>query len=129
MSGRYLLDTNVLIALFAGEDAVVERLSVASDLFVPSIALGELHYGAQNSSRVAENMARIERLRNVSTVLSCDAGTASQYGDVKFKLKQQGTPIPENDIWIAAIALQYDLVLVTRDRHFDSVTSLEIESW
>jgi tRNA(fMet)-specific endonuclease VapC len=129
MSGRYLLDTNILIGLFANESAVTKFLREAEEVFVPSIALGELYYGACKSSRVEENMARINDLAASSVVLVCGTETAQQYGEIKNRLRQKGHPIPENDIWIAAIAMQNDLTLVARDAHFEEVDGLEIEAW
>ena len=101
-TGRFLLDTNIVIALFARETAVQQRLAEASEVFVPSIVLGELYYGARKSTRVTENLARIDEFVASSTVLPCDTATAQQYGDIKNTLRAKGRPIPENDIWIAA---------------------------
>jgi len=129
MSGRYLLDTNIVIALFADEPAVTDRLRDAKEVFIPSIAIGELYYGARRSSRVKENVTRIDAFAASNVVLSCDTETAHQYGEIKNKLRQKGHPIPENDIWIAAIALQHDLTLVTRDGHFEEVERLKVEPW
>lgn len=129
MSGRYLLDTNIVIALFAGETAIAKRLRDADEVFVPSIALGEMYYGALKSTRSAENLARIEELVSDVAVLICDRETAKSYGQVKDGLRQKGKPIPENDIWIAAIAFQHDLTLVTRDNHFGEIEHLRVELW
>ena len=129
MSGRYLLDTNIVIALFANELALIQRLGEAEEVFTPSVVLGELYYGARKSKRVKENLMRIEEFAMRSIVLGCDAETARRYGEVKNGLRQRGCPIPENDIWIAAIALQYDLTLVARDVHFGEVDGLEVEAW
>ena len=129
MTGRYLLDTNIVIALFAAEESVTQHLRVAAQVFVPSIVLGELYYGAQNSLKVAENLARIEMFRAANAILSCDATTARHYGELKADLKRAGTPIPENDIWIAAIARQYALVLGSRDQHFARVSTVTSEIW
>ena len=82
-TGRFLLDTNIVIALFANEAAVQQRLAEASEVFVPSIVLGELYYGAYKSTRVTENLARIDDFVASSTVLPCDTATARQYGDIK----------------------------------------------
>jgi tRNA(fMet)-specific endonuclease VapC len=129
MTGRYLLDTNVVIALFAGEVAVTDRLSDAEEVFVPTIVLGELYYGAHKSQRPQENLARIEECAARSVVLGCDSETARRYGRMKNRLRQKGRPIPENDIWIAAIARQHDLTLVARDTHFGEVDGLKVEAW
>ena len=129
MSGKFLLDTNVIIALFAKEPVVHERLSNADEVFVPCIALGEMYFGAYKSLRIKENLARINEFVLNSTVLACDTDTAKKYGDIKNQLKEKGQPLPENDIWIAAVAQQYDLTLITRDNHFHIIENLKIESW
>jgi tRNA(fMet)-specific endonuclease VapC len=129
MSGRYLLDTNIVIALFADESAVKERLGEAEEVFVSSIVLGELYYGARKSTRVAENTARIDDFAVRNVVLGCDTETARRYGAVKEGLRQKGRPVPENDVWIAAMALRNDLTLVARDAHFREVEGLRVEAW
>jgi tRNA(fMet)-specific endonuclease VapC len=129
MSGRYLLDTNIIIALFASETLVIQSLAQADEVFIPSIALGELHYGARKSGRSQKNLERIEELVENSAVIECDAKTARQYGDVKNKLRIKGRPLPENDVWIAALSLQYSLTLVTRDAHFQEIEALQTVAW
>lgn len=129
MSGKFLLDTNVIIALFAKEPVVRERLSNADEVFVPCIVLGEMYFGAYKSLRIKENLARINEFVLNSTVLACDTDTTKKYGDIKNHLKEKGQPLPENDIWIAAVAQQYDLTLITRDTHFLIIENLKIESW
>ena len=104
MSGRYLLDTNIVIALFAGDAAVKNHLAVAAEVFVSSIVIGELCYGAQKSGRAKVNLARIDEFAANNVVLGCDTDTARRYGEIKNALRAKGHPIPENDIWIAAIA-------------------------
>lgn len=129
MSGRYLLDTNIVIALFGKDATVLQKLAEAQEVFLCSIVLGELHYGARNSVRINENLARIETLRSANTVLACDSLTADYYGQIKASLRLAGTPIPENDIWIAAIARQYALTIVSRDKHFANVDTVALEIW
>ena len=86
MSGRYLLDTNIVIAVFADEVALTKQLA-GPEVFVPSIVLGELYYGAQKSSRIASNVARVDEFAANNSVLVCDAETARQYGEVKNELQ------------------------------------------
>lgn len=129
MSGRYLLDTNIIIALFADEAIVKSNLAQANEVFIPSFVIGELCYGARKSGRIEANLARVDELVASSTILGCDAETARQYGEVKNKLRLKGRPLPENDIWIAALALQHALILVTRDAHFQEVESLQAVAW
>ena len=129
MSGKYLLDTNIIIALFADEVAVKSNLAQADEVFISSIAIGELCYGVRKSRRSKENLERIDELVATTAVLGCNIQTARYYGEVKNKLRLKGRPLPENDIWIAALALQYNLTLVTRDAHFQEVENLQIIAW
>lgn len=129
MSGKYLLDTNIVIALFANDANVKKSFGKAEEVFIPNIVIGELFYGAWKSSRSKENITRIDELASQSAVLGCDAETARIYGEIKYSLSAKGNPIPENDIWIAAIAVQHELILVSRDSHFNAVDKLTIESW
>ena len=78
MIGRFLIDTNIVIALFADEAIVKDNLAQASEVFIPSIVIGELCYGARKSGRVEENLARVDELVASSTILVCDAETARQ---------------------------------------------------
>ena len=129
MSGRYLLDTNIIIDLLADVEAVRTRLADAEEAFAPSIAIGELYYGAEKSTHPEENAVRIEQFASVTTVLGCDTQTARQYGQIKNLLRARGRPIPENDLWIAAIARQHALTLVTRDKHFSDIEDLPTVAW
>jgi tRNA(fMet)-specific endonuclease VapC len=129
MNGRVLLDTNIVIALFAKEASVQQHLATIIEVFVPSIVLGELYYGARKSARITANVAQVDRFAASSAVLVCDTVTSQQYGEIKNLLRSKGRPIPENDIWIAAIAKQYSLTLVSRDNHFSEIDGLNIEVW
>lgn len=129
MNGRYLLDTNVIIASFAGEEGVRGGLDAADEVFLPSVAIGELYYGARKSGRPEENLTRVDELVLTSVVLACDSETARRYGEIKDALRIKGRPLPENDIWIAALARQHDLTLVTRDTHFEQIDSLNMTTW
>jgi len=127
----YLLDTNIVIAVFRQEEAIRARLDNAApgSLFVPIIVLGELRFGALKSLEVEENLRRIEGFAAESNVLDCDEEAAWLYGEIKDDLRRKGRPVPENDVWIAATALRHDLALVTRDAHFEHVAELQIGRW
>jgi tRNA(fMet)-specific endonuclease VapC len=129
MSGRYLLDTNVIIDLLANEESVKAMLGDADEAFVSSIAIGELYYGAEKSTRPQENVSRIEQFATVTTVLACDSETARHYGQIKNMPRAKGRPIPENDLWIAAVARQHGLTLVSRDKHFTEIEDLPTVGW
>jgi tRNA(fMet)-specific endonuclease VapC len=127
MSGRLLVDTDVVIALFAGEPSVIARLDRDPDLFLCVIVLGELRYGALASSRLQDNLDRLDSFSRTVPVLFCDHQTVVFYSEIRFDLRQKGRPIPENDIWIAAIAQQHGLTLLSRDSHFGQVAKLDLE--
>ena len=129
MSGEVLLDTNIVIALFSQDKKIIEELGKTETVFVPSIVMGELYYGAFNSAKAEQNIKQLDAFRDANAVLRCDALTAKRYGNIKHQLKQKGNPIPENDIWIAALAMQYELTLVSRDKHFDGIESLSLLRW
>ena len=129
MNGKYLLDTNIVIALFASDANVQIKLGGASEVLISSIVFGELYYGARKSGRAEANVQRVDELLASSAVVDCDGETSQHYAVIKNNLRLKGKPIPENDIWIAALALQHDLVLVTRDAHFQEVQNLATETW
>lgn len=129
MNGRCLLDTNIVIALLAGEKSVLEGLHQVGEVFLSNVVLGELYYGAFKSQQSRDNIERIEELAENSVVISCDENVSRKYGEIKNALRAKGRPIPENDIWIAATAMLYNLTLITRDRHFEEVEDLLTESW
>ena len=111
MSGSVLLDTNILIGILAKDEAILSRLVETEAVFLPSIALGELYFGAFKSVHPDDNAQRIDRLAASTAILYCDGTTALHYGRIKTGLRAKGRPIPENDIWIAAIAQQHDLTV------------------
>lgn len=126
---RFLLDTNAIIALQREDEAVKKLLTAATDVFVPVVAVGELYYGAYKSGRVEENRQNVAAFIAGRVVLRVDADTADVYGQAKQGLRAKGRPIPENDIWIAALAIQYDLTLITDDAHFAEVDNLNWQGW
>ncbi len=96
-------------------------------LFLCVPVLGELRYGALASSRVEQNLERLEQFSKTVAVLHCDSETAMYYSTIRFDLRKKGRPIPENDVWIAAIARQHRLTLLSRDSHFREIEDLDLE--
>jgi tRNA(fMet)-specific endonuclease VapC len=127
-TGEVLFDTNIVLALFVQDASVMERLEQAV-VYIPSVVLGELYYGAYSSEQIQANLDRIDDFITISAMLSCDAVTARHYGQIKSGLRAKGRPIPENDIWIAALARQHHLTLISRDAHFGEVDGLSLEAW
>jgi tRNA(fMet)-specific endonuclease VapC len=129
MAGNsYLLDTNIAIAILNNEDRVIERLQ-GQGTFISLVVLGELYFGAMKSSHAEENIKRIDELLKRHPLLSSDQQTAQNYSAIKLALRRKGRPIPENDIWIAALAMQHRLTLITRDAHFEHIDGLPRQSW
>jgi tRNA(fMet)-specific endonuclease VapC len=95
MSGKCLLDTNIVIALFANETPVKENLAKTEEVFIPSVIIGELYYGAHKSARARENIARIDDFASNSIVLGCETETSRVYGEIKYALSVKGHPIYE----------------------------------
>jgi len=129
MSGKYLLDTNIVIALFANDPSVQKHIARAGEIFIPATVIGELFFGAFKSGRPKANAEQIETFAVGNTVLACDIGTGREYGRIKNLLHKKGHPIPENDIWIAALAIEHGLTLVSRDEHFKKVDELKRAAW
>ena len=129
MSGKFLLDTNIINAFFNKEKSIIEQLKSGADIFIPSIVLGEMYFGAEKSEHKKANFEKIDYLADYIQVLSADKETGKFYGKIKNQLKENGTPIPENDIWIAALSMQHNIALVTRDKHFNVVEKLKAVQW
>jgi tRNA(fMet)-specific endonuclease VapC len=91
VTGRYLLDTNIVIAVFNGDTLLQRRVANAPEAFVSIVTLGELFYGAYHSRRIDANVVRIEQFETGITVLDCDSETSRHYGMVKAELRRQGT--------------------------------------
>jgi tRNA(fMet)-specific endonuclease VapC len=123
------LDTNIAIALLNGDPEVAARWSEVDEALIPAPVLGELLYGARHSSRQAENEAAVRALAMDMTLVPCDETVCDRYASIKAQLAQDGQPIPENDIWIAACAAASSAALVTRDSHFSVVDGLYCVAW
>ena len=125
---RLLLDTNRYGDLVANDPKVTERLDSAMAVYLSAITLGELHFGFALGSKRERNEMRLREALTLQGVqsLGIDVETAQYYGQIATKLRLSGTPIPSNDIWIAALALQHDLTLDTRDDHFKLASGLKL---
>jgi tRNA(fMet)-specific endonuclease VapC len=129
MSGRYLLDTSVAVRVLNREVDLEARRDQGLEAFLCVTVVGELLFGAAKSAKPGENRSRVERLIEACPQVSHDVDTARRYAALKVVFRRKGRPIPENDIWVAASALQHGLILVARDQHFDHVDGLDRESW
>lgn len=124
-----VLDTSVVVRHFREAGAISNRLAACEELCLPHVALGELYAGAYRSARTQKNLAQIEQFLSAVTVMLPDEQTAVHYGRISGQLAKQGRLIPQNDIWIAAFAIQWNLPLATCDGHFSNVEGLTVEMW
>lgn len=115
------LDTNRYTDLARGEASILSLAESADHLWLPFVVVAELRYGFLRGTRQRENERWLEKFigRRDVTVLFPDERTLLHYASVRSQLTDQGTPIPMNDLWIAALVIQHGLVLCTRDAHFD----------
>lgn len=120
---RVALDTSVAIDVLAGK-ADARLLSSVREHLLPAPVVGELRYGALNSRKAAENLAKVEALVTRCVVLNVTAETAKVYAELRLALKQKGKPIPENDLWIAALCVEHQVALAALDAHFDAIDDL-----
>ena len=123
---RVALDTNRLTDLFQGDAALAERLGLCDEVWIPLVVLAEIKAGFLGGTERHRNEILLRKLLSKATVgvLLPDRETAEHYARLFVQLKRAGTPIPDNDLWIAALALQHDLLLITRDKHFEKIPQL-----
>ncbi|MCD4799903.1 MAG: type II toxin-antitoxin system VapC family toxin [Methanosarcinales archaeon] len=128
-SGRLAVDTNAVIAYREGISEVCTLIDEADVIILPVTVLGELLYGALNSTKIEKNEQVIQIFAAYSLVMQVDEAVATRYAKVRFNLKKNGTPIPENDIWVAAACLELEVPLLSRDGHFKYVKGLDVYDW
>ena len=128
---RILLDTNAYTAFLTGNEHLLNALAEAETTFFSAIVIGELYAGFCGGNRLKENKALLARFLQKSNVrvLDVTAETGEVFGQIKNELQKAGTPIPLNDIWLAAQAMETGSVIVSFDAHFDQVSGLRRWIW
>ena len=129
MSSSLLLDTSAVISHLRLNDSVTERLTAADFLFLPVIALGELLHGAYRLPFPERQLQKIRTFLRAVTVLGVSTLTAEHFGKISAELSVTGQTIPVNDIWIAALAREYQLPVATHDAHFSRVDGISVLRW
>ena len=119
-----ILDTNALSAWAEGVPAIRAPLRSAERLVVPSIVLGEYYFGIRQSRHRNRYEVWLRRYLPLAEIAAVTSATASAYADIRLDLKRSGNPIPPNDAWIAAIARQHALPVLSNDTHFDAVADV-----
>ncbi len=126
---RILLDTSALSALFRGHQAIADATRRADRIAVSAVTLGELKTGFLGGRQRHKNRELLQRFLQTPRVrtIVVDAETGDRYAQINDALRRAGTPIPTNDIWIAAGAMQFGLQLVTTDAHFERVIQISLD--
>ena len=128
-TGNALLDTSVVIPYLKGGTAIQRQIQTVSVVYLPMTVVGELYCGAYTSQHQARVLLEIKNFLNGVVMLGQSEATAECYGKIRAELAKAGTPIPENDIWIAAVAMEQRIPLATRDAHFQRINGLSILNW
>ena len=124
-----ILDTNAVSALLAGDKELAVVLASGERHHLPVIVIGEYRYGLLRSKHRQRLGPLLDILIRESIPLAVDVETTDHYAQVRDELRRGGTPIPENDVWIAALARQHAEPVVSRDEHFDAVKGIVRHSW
>ncbi len=123
---KVALDTNRLMDLFRGDSALAERLAACDQVCIPLVVLAEIKAGFHGGSQQHRNELLLRKFlaKDTVAVLIPSRETAEHYARVFVQLQRAGTPVPDNDLWIAALVLEHDLTLITRDQHFEKIPQL-----
>jgi len=123
---KIIIDTNFYVAFKRGDEAAIQALKKAEYIAVNTVILGELLAGFRGGSKEKQNRKELDAFFDSPRVdlLPIDDGTAEFYAQIFAELKEKGRPIPTNDLWLAASALQHGLALATYDSHFSNIIGL-----
>jgi predicted nucleic acid-binding protein len=124
-----ILDTNALSAFADGDEKLLRAIENEAELALPVIVLGEYLYGIQQSRLRASYESWIKVNLPFFDLLPIARETAERYSEIRRELRAAGTPIPTNDLWIAALAKHHRMRLVTRDVHFPAIHGLHVQTW
>lgn len=124
---QVFLDTNAYSFFIKNDGRIVKAITQAEEVFLSVISVGELHAGFRRGVRFDENMIELRKFFRDERVHACKINvvTAKLYGDITYHLNRRGTPIPTNDIWIAAAVVESGATLVTYDEHFLKIPGLK----
>jgi len=127
----YLLDTNICIALNQKHPAVLDEFEdKGAECYIATLVLAELYKGVYCSTRVAQNLAKLENLLSVLAVVPFDEAAAEDFGKIQGELRRLGKPTGELDAIIAAVARSRgDIVVTDNTRHFENIPNLQLENW
>jgi tRNA(fMet)-specific endonuclease VapC len=118
------LDTNIAIDILNGQKQTIALIEGNEIICLPVTVCGELLFGARNSSKQEQNERNYQSFIRKCVILDINFLVADEYSTIRLELKQKGKPIPENDIWIAAVCIVNDIQLVSHDKHFENIDRL-----
>ena len=123
---KIMLDTTAYVGFKRNDAETVDIITRAEQIFFSPVVLGELMFGFRNGTRFKKNMADLDTFLDHESVKLVAVGkiTSDRYSRIAAQLKQQGTPIPSNDIWIAAQSIEHGAELITFDQHFERISGL-----
>jgi len=123
---RLLIDTNIYSYAMRGKQEVLDTLRYTARICISAISIGELMTGFRGGGKEQKNRKELHQFLDSPrvTLYPVNEETAEQYSAILTQLKKQGTPVPTNDIWIAAVAMQHGLPLFTKDKHFSTIAGL-----
>ena len=124
-----ILDTNAVSSLLSGDEELGRILPGVEGHHLPLVVVAEYQFGLLGLDRRSRLPSLFRRLEASSIVLFPDRQTADWYTSIRYELKRLGRPIPENDMWIAALARQHALEIVSLDPHFDAVDGVRRIDW
>lgn len=124
-----IFDTNALSAFADGDEKLLRTVENEHELALPTIVLGEYLYGIRRSRQRVSYETWVKTNLPFFTLLPVVRETAEHYSEIRDELKTSRTPIPSNDLWIAALARHHRRPLVTRDTHFRAIPGLKILTW
>ena len=126
---RFLLDTNIVIDVFDGHTDIADKINKLPDFYISAVVLGELYIGVNRVVNKAKHLKKLNDFLKLCTVLDADSTTAKYYGEIMAALYKKGKPVPTNDAWIAAAAMQHNLTLISRDKHFTEIRGITLKTW
>jgi tRNA(fMet)-specific endonuclease VapC len=123
---KIMLDTSAYVGFKRNNPELVEIIVSAELILISTVVLGELLFGFRNGTRFKKNLAELNRFLEHDSVETVPVGktSADRYSRIAAQLRRQGTPIPANDIWIAAQVMEHGAELITTDEHFDKIIGL-----
>ena len=121
-----LLDSCAVISYFKDHVGVTELLRKAEQLHLPLVVYGELYFGALKARNSSRRLRELEEFLSIVTLIRPNQETAEIYSEIRLQLSLIGKPIPENDLWIAATAKQYELPVMTNDQHFKLIEGVNL---